>query len=170
MPRSRASPSYAGRATPLRPAPPSDGAATAAPARSATTRQSNPPGGYEAAALATRRGDGPTVRPYSRGSRAKALSVARNPEALQAAVSDIVADAFSQNTIGPRAAKLNTWRELMVVAGLDPSAHPTVESLRIGAGSLRAAGYRSVMSYVDFWNVPGNLCDLLYLQVVQVSL
>ena len=37
----------------------------------------------------------------------------------------------------------------MVVAGLDPSAHPTVDSLRIGAGSLRAAGYRSVMSYVD---------------------
>ena len=37
----------------------------------------------------------------------------------------------------------------MVAAGLDPSAHPTVESLRIGAGSLRAAGYRSVMPCID---------------------
>ena len=54
----------------------------------------------------------------------------------------------------------------MVVAGLDPSAHPTVESLRIGAGSLRAAGYRSVMSYVDLalitaaeqgWNAPPDV-------------
>ena len=48
----------------------------------------------------------------------------------------------------------------MVIAGLDPSAHPTVESLRIGAGSLRAAGYRSVMSYVDLalrWHAPPDV-------------
>ncbi len=54
----------------------------------------------------------------------------------------------------------------MVVAGLDPSAHPMVESLHIGAGSLRAAGYRSVMSYVDLalitaaeqsWHAPPDM-------------
>ncbi len=49
----------------------------------------------------------------------------------------------------PQAAKLDTWRELMAAAGFDANSFPTVESLRMGAGSLRAAGYRNAMSYID---------------------
>ena len=86
------------------------------------------------------------MRPYSRGNRALALSIARDPDTRREAVDDIVADAFSTNSAGPRAAKLRTWREILIAARLDEHAPPTVETLRVGAGALRAAGYRSAMS------------------------
>jgi hypothetical protein len=150
MPLSRALPAYAGRASPLRPAPPSYGPAPPAVlTMAAAGRRSRTAPPVAAAAPHECRGEGPEVRPYNRGRRAKALSVARDPAARWEAVNDVVADALIANTVVSRAAELGIWRELMAAAGFDAHSFPTVEPLRMGAGSLCAAGFRSAMSYVD---------------------
>ena len=54
----------------------------------------------------------PEVRPYSRGSKAAALELARCPVRLAAAVQDLEADYYAKSSKGPRESKLKTLLEL----------------------------------------------------------
>ena len=96
-----------------------------------------------------RRSDAPRVEPYTRGNRQMALALASDPSARSACSADIDVLAYATTSAGPRAQRHKLWGELLQACGVPDPWDLSPETVSLGAGLLRRAGYRSAMAYVD---------------------
>ncbi len=95
------------------------------------------------------REDMPELRPYARGSLAKAMEVASDAKRREAAVTTFNTRKYAKSALGPRVQKLETWRRVAEAAGFQNPFQLTAGLINEVAAVLAAADYRSVMSYVD---------------------
>ena len=86
---------------------------------------------------------------YTRGSKRLALDIASDPVALRAAIDTLESHAFAATSKAPRASRSALWEEVLRTAGVPDPYALTPDTVVLGAAVLRAAGYRSAMSYVD---------------------
>ena len=128
----------------------------------------------QSTAIVPARTDGTVVQPYGKGSKRKALEIARDPTQRTSAADELSERVYARSNTTPHQNKLLTWKEVAQAAGHADAYALDVNMLYDTAAALWKANFRSLDCYLravkmEMTLAHGNLPESMIIHFKRVA-